>query len=54
VTVARSGGDTEVDVTSRIAGNGTYSLAVTTPGSTAISYASRESTNKPELVITVG
>jgi hypothetical protein len=44
----------EVDVTSLITGNGTYSLAVTTPGGTAISYGSRESTNKPELVVNVG
>jgi parallel beta-helix repeat protein len=49
-----SGGSyVEVDVTSLITGNGTYSIALTGPGSTAISYASRESTNKPELVINV-
>jgi chitodextrinase len=41
----------EVDVTSLITGNGTYSLALTTPSSTAIGYASREATNKPELVV---
>jgi len=41
-----------IDVTSYITGNGTYNLALTTPGSTAISLASRESgTNAPQLVI---
>ena len=44
----------EVDVTPLIAGNGTYTLAMTTSGSTAISYGSRESANKPELVVTPG
>jgi parallel beta-helix repeat protein len=42
---------TTVDVTSYITGNGTYSLALTGPGSTAISYASRESANAPQLVV---
>ena len=32
----------EVDVTSFITGNGTFSLALTTPGATAIRYESRE------------
>jgi hypothetical protein len=41
-----------MDVTSYITGNGTYNLALTTPGSTAISLASRESgANAPQLVI---
>ena len=31
-----------IDVTAYITGNGTYNLALTTPGSTAISLASRE------------
>lgn len=48
------GGYVEVDVTSLITGNGTYSLALTGPGSTAISYASRESATKPELVVNMG
>jgi hypothetical protein len=41
-----------IDVTAYVTGNGIYSLAVTTPGSTAISLASRESgANTPQLVI---
>jgi hypothetical protein len=41
-----------MDVTSYITGNGTYNLAVTTPGSTAVSLASREAgTNAPQLII---
>jgi hypothetical protein len=43
---------TTVDVTPYITGNGTYSLALTVPGSTAISFASRETGNKaPQLVV---
>jgi hypothetical protein len=49
-----AGGYREVDVTSLITGNGTFSLAMTALSSTAISYGSRESANKPELVVTVG
>lgn len=42
----------ELDVTALVSGDGTYSFAVTTPGSTAISLASRNaSVNQPELVI---
>ena len=41
-----------VDITAYVTGNGTYNLALTTPGSTAISLASRESgANAPQLVI---
>ncbi len=44
-----------MDVTTYITGNGTYNIAVTTPGSTAISLASRESgANAPQLVIEIG
>jgi hypothetical protein len=43
----------EVDITSLITGNGTFSLVVMTTSGTAISYGSRESTNKPELVVKV-
>ncbi len=35
-----------------ITGNGTYSIALTTTSSTALSLASRQSTNRPQLVIT--
>jgi hypothetical protein len=43
---------TEVDITVLINGDGTYSLALTTPHTTAISFASRESgANAPQLVI---
>ena len=41
----------EVDVTAVVTGNGTYSFALTGPGTTAISYASRESGNKPVLLV---
>jgi hypothetical protein len=41
-----------MDVTAYITGNGTYSIALTTPGSTAISLASRESgANAPQLIV---
>ena len=41
-----------VDVTSYVTGNGTYNFALTTPGSTAISLASREAgANAPQLII---
>jgi hypothetical protein len=41
-----------IDVTAYITGNGTYNLALTTPGSTAVSLASRESgANAPQLII---
>jgi acid phosphatase type 7 len=40
-----------MDVTAYVTGNGTYNLALTTPGSTAISLASRESANDPQLII---
>ncbi len=39
-------------VTPLITGNGTYSIALTTTSSTALSLASRQSTNRPQLVIT--
>ena len=41
-----------MDVTAYITGNGTYNLAVTTPGSTAISLGSREAgANAPQLIV---
>jgi acid phosphatase type 7 len=43
---------TTVDITGYITGNGTYNLALTVPGSTAISFASREAgNNAPQLVV---
>ena len=43
---------TTVEITSYITGNGTYNLALTVPGSTAISFASRETgNNAPQLVV---
>jgi hypothetical protein len=43
----------ELDVTLLINGDGTYSFALTTPHTTAISFASREAgANAPQLVIT--
>ncbi len=46
-------GWTSVDVTSYIKGNGLWSLALTTTGSSVIKFGSRESTNKPQLLIQV-
>ncbi len=43
---------TSVDVTSAITGNGTYSIGLSTTGSTAVSLSSREGANPPQLVIT--
>ncbi len=41
-----------IDVTAYITGNGTYNLALTTPGSTNISFGSSESgANAPQLII---
>ncbi len=41
------------DVTSYVVGNGAYTIALTSSNPTALSLASREATNKPQLVITV-
>ena len=46
-----SGSWTSVNITSYITGNGTYNLGLTTSSSTALSLASRESANAPQLVI---
>jgi hypothetical protein len=41
-----------IDITPYITGNGTYNLALTTPGVTAISLASRQSgANAPQLIV---
>jgi hypothetical protein len=41
-----------IDITDYITGNGTYNLALTTPGNTAVNVASRESgLNAPQLMI---
>jgi hypothetical protein len=41
-----------IDITAYITGNGTYNLALTTPGGTAISLASRQSgANAPQLIL---
>jgi hypothetical protein len=41
-----------IDITAYITGNGTYNVALTTSGSTAVSLASRESgANAPQLII---
>jgi hypothetical protein len=47
----------EVDLTGAIAGNGTYSFAITLPStnSNTLGYASREASsigNRPQLVLT--
>ncbi len=41
------------DVSSYVVGNGTYSFALSSSNLTALSMASREATNKPQLVIAV-
>lgn len=44
-----------MDVIAYITGNGTYSIALTTPGGTAISLSSRESgTHAPQLIVETG
>ncbi len=43
-----------IDVTSYVTGNGAYSFGLTNGSATALSLASREATNKPQLVITTG
>jgi len=40
-----------IDVTAYISGNGTYNLGLTPLGTTAISFASRESGSAPQLVV---
>jgi hypothetical protein len=45
---------TSVDVTSFVTGNGTFTFGITDPSATALSLASRESANPPQLVITTG
>jgi hypothetical protein len=41
-----------LDVTAYVNGNGTYNFGLTTPGSTAISFASREAgANAPQLIV---
>ena len=42
----------EIDVTAQITGNGTYTFAATNPTTDMVTFASRESANKPQLVIT--
>jgi hypothetical protein len=41
-----------VDVTSAVAGNGTYTFGLSTTNSTAVSFSSREGANPPQLVVT--
>ncbi|MFQ5605996.1 MAG: DNRLRE domain-containing protein, partial [bacterium] len=43
----------EFDVTSAVAGNGTYSFAVKTTSSDMVSYTSRETSTAPQLIITL-
>jgi acid phosphatase type 7 len=42
----------EVDVTSLITGDGTYSLRVSTTSTDGADYSSKEGANPPQLVIT--
>ncbi len=42
----------EIDVTAQISGNGTFTFASTNPTTDMVTFASRESANQPQLVIT--
>ncbi len=42
----------EIDVTAQITGNGTYTFAATNPTTDMVTFASRESVNLPQLVLT--
>jgi parallel beta-helix repeat protein len=58
-TTASMGGVTagtwyEVDVSSFVTGDGTYSLRTTTPSSNGADYSSKEGANPPQLVLTLG
>jgi hypothetical protein len=58
-TLASLGGVTsgswyEVDVSSLITGDGTYSLGTTSPSTNGADYSSKEGANPPQLVITLG
>ena len=44
----------EVDLSSLITGDGTYSLRVTSTSSNGADYSSKEGANAPQLVVTVG
>jgi acid phosphatase type 7 len=44
----------EVNVTSLITGDGTYSLRISTTAINGVDYSSREGANSPQLVITLG
>ena len=46
-----AGAYVDVDVTSLITGNGTFTLVMTGAGATAVSFASSESSNVPQLVV---
>jgi chitodextrinase len=48
----RKGTWVEYDVTSLVAGNGTYSIALATPSTDASDFDSREMGNPPQLVVT--
>ena len=42
----------EINVTAQITGNGTYTFAATNPSTDMVTFASRETANAPQLVIT--
>jgi hypothetical protein len=52
VGAANVGHWVEWDVTSAIAGNGTYSFRVSGGSTNAVGYATRETTHDPVLLIT--
>ena len=48
------GATVELDLASAVAGNGTYSFAVTSTNADVVSYSSREGATPPQLVVTTG
>jgi PKD repeat protein len=44
----------EIDVTTAVTGNGTFSFGASTTSSNSVRYASKESTSPPQLVLTLG
>lgn len=42
----------EIDVTAQVTGNGTFTFAATSPSTDTVTFASRETANAPQLVIT--
>jgi hypothetical protein len=52
--VVATGSWYEVDLSSLITGDGTYSLEVTSPSTNGADYSSKEGSNAPQLVLGLG